>query len=145
MHNGYYAYVDVEIMIDDLTSLPKTLSLAEIKGVSALTGLTFDVRDRKKAETEAFSEAIADAKIKAYAAATAMGTATATIKRIQEKNVYFTDPFFLNVTASPYGLGRIGGALMAESDFRGSGRKTPIVTPGTVDIYADVVILAELK
>ena len=138
--SGFKSAMSVSLEIKDLSVLTQVLALGEVMGVSELTGLHFDVRDRKSVQMEAVTAAVKDGLRKAEAMAIGVGKSGAELLRLQEEDVQFSDPFYLQSVVVPRGLfaDTARAILMKESN-------QPLIIPGSVEIKASVVLLTRLR
>jgi uncharacterized protein YggE len=125
---GFVARQDLEVRIDDLDRLGAILDLAVGAGATTVTGVRFDLRDRRTLEREALRGAVADALARAEAAAAGAGRTLARVERIEETRLLAEPPRPWLLAARP-----------AEA-----GPETP-VAPGSVEIRAEVRLTAVLK
>lgn len=140
--SGFKSAMSISLEIDDLSALAQVLALGEIRGVSQLSGLHFDVRDRKSAQMEAITEAVKDGLRKAGAMAVGFGKSGADVLRLQEEEVQFSDPFYFQTVVVSQGFLRVMSASLVA---REGGGNEPFIIPANVEIRASVVLLTKLR
>ena len=126
---GYVARNSVEIRVDTLTELGGILDLVVGAGATSLGGIRFDLKDRAAAEREALRRAIADARGRAEAAASAAGVGIDRIVRIEDHRVSEIPP--------PRPLVMMRAEMAQQAD-------TPI-SPGELQIRATVTVTVAIK
>jgi uncharacterized protein YggE len=84
---GYVARNAVEVRVDNIDRVGEYLEIAVASGATSLGGVRFDLKDRAKHEREALRLAVADAREKAEAIASATGRAIERIIRIEEGSI----------------------------------------------------------
>ena len=70
---GYVARNTVEVRVDTIDRVGEFLEIAAGSGATSLGGIRFDLKDRAKLRSEALKLAVADARVKAEAAAAGCG------------------------------------------------------------------------
>jgi uncharacterized protein len=81
---GYLARNSIEIRVDDVTRVGELLETAVKQGATSVSGLRFDMKDQAKLEREAVRAAVANARLKAEAAAAGAGRTVDRLVRIDE-------------------------------------------------------------
>jgi uncharacterized protein YggE len=81
---GYTARNTVEIRLDDVARVGEIIDLSVGAGANAVTGVRFDLKDRASLERDALRQAVAEAKLRAEAAAGGAGVTIESIERIEE-------------------------------------------------------------
>ena len=140
--DGFKSTMSIALEINDISKLTEVLALGEISGVSELTGLRFDVKDRKSVHLEAIKQAVQDGLKKANAMASGSGKSGADLLRLQEENVEFSDPFSLRsvVIARGFYTEHYAAAIAA-----GAAGNEPFIIPADVEVKASVVLLTKLR
>jgi uncharacterized protein YggE len=126
---GYVARNAIEVRVDDLSRLGGVLDIATSAGATTVGDIRFDLKDRQSAERQALAEAVADARARSEAMASAAGRAVLGIWRLSEEGVARPP------VQRPMMAGR---ALAAES------APTPVVA-GEIEIRARVTLTVLLK
>jgi uncharacterized protein YggE len=125
---GYVARNSVEVRVDAIDRVGEYLQLAVGSGATSIGGLRFDVKDRSMLEREALRLAVADARMRADAAASGAGQTVDRVVRIDEQGV----------EAPPMPLRTF--AVKAEA-----GQAEPPISMGQIEIRAHVTLTASLK
>jgi hypothetical protein len=125
---GYVARNTVEVRVDAIDRVGEVLEIAVGSGATAVGGIRFDLKDRVKLEREALRLAVADARGKADAAASAVGQSIGRVIRIEEQGTLSRPPvpFLREMTA-------------AQSDA------APPISAGQIELRAQVTLTAEVK
>ena len=129
---GYIVSNQVEVRVDDLSTLPDVLDAVNSpKGVAlTVNGPRFDLKDEKSAQNEALRLAVESAMSRAQAIAAGAKRTLGQIVRIEDQNV-----------------GPIMAKPMQVTAMRASVAQdvaTPI-TPGEIEVHAQVSLTVELK
>jgi uncharacterized protein len=124
---GYAARHSIEITIGDVTRVGEILDVVVQAGANAVNGVRFDLSDRAAVEREALKLAVADARLRADAAAAGAGRTIDRILRIDDGR----EPPLIP-------LQRAAVMTMEKS------QETPI-EPGVIEIQARVTVTAVLK
>jgi uncharacterized protein YggE len=82
---GYVARNAIEVRIDAIDRVGEYLEIAVGSGATSLNGIRFDMKDQAKLEREALRMAVADARLKADAAAAGAGRSIDRILRVDEQ------------------------------------------------------------
>jgi uncharacterized protein len=125
---GYVARNTIEVRVDGVDRLGELLETAVASGATSVGGIRFDLKDRVKLEREALRLAVADARAKAEAAAAGGGRTIERIIRIEEQGIPIRPPI-------PYATLR-EAAQVADA---------PPISPGQIELRAQVTLTAELK
>jgi uncharacterized protein YggE len=83
---GYVARNTIDVRVDAIDRVGELLELAVGSGATAVGGVRFDLKDRKKVEREALRLAVEDARGRAEAAAAGAGRAVDRVLRIEVQN-----------------------------------------------------------
>lgn len=121
---GYSANISVRVKIRDIERIGSVIAAATGAGATEVSGPTFTLSEDAPAAAEAIDEAIADARRRAGAMAKAAGKSLGDVLSISEAGI----------TAPPLYAG----------DGRLAAGDVPI-EPGQLDVYAQVVVVFELK
>ena len=127
---GYVARNTIEVRIDTIDRVGEYLEIAVGSGATSLNGIRFDVKDQGKLERDALRMAVADARLKADAAAAGAGRSIDRILRIDEQSG--------GVPPTPLRLAR-------EAVQAAAADAAPPIAAGQVDIRARVSVTAVLK
>jgi uncharacterized protein len=125
---GFHAVNRIEVRIDDISRAGEILDLAVGAGATSAGDIRFDVKDRAGAERQALRLAVADARIRAEAAAAGANAALGSVIRIEEQGAVVPVP-------RPVVMMRAAAAAQPE---------TPM-TPGEIEIEARVLLTATIK
>jgi uncharacterized protein YggE len=125
---GYVARNTVDIRVDDIDRVGELLELAVGSGATAVGGVRFDLKDRKKLEREALRLAVEDARARAEAVAAGAGRTIDRVLRIDA----------VNASGGPIPLQKIAFAREAASD-------APPMATGQLEIRAQVTLTSILK
>ena len=128
---GYVARNTIEVRVDDVTRVGDVLGAAVGSGATSVGGLRFDLKDREGAEREAIGLAVRDARARAEAAAAGAGLKIDRIVRIEEVRHAVPLPRPMEMRAMS------GVAMQADAP--------PEITPGTIEIRAQVTLTAAIK
>lgn len=128
---GYLVRNQIEVRVDDLDRLPAVIDAANSSGSTALSivGPRFDIKDDQSIQNEALQQAVQAALARAKAMAAGAGGSVGPIVRIEEQGMVTPYP-------RPMMAARAG---VAEAAY-----DTPI-TPGEIEIHAQVVLTVELR
>lgn len=126
---GYVARNTIEVRVDDIDRAGEILELVVASGATSVSGMRFDLKERAKLEREALQRAIADARAKAEAAASAAGQRIGRILRIEEQGT---------VSAPPRPFMAAREAALQASD-------APPIAAGQIEIRAQVTLTGELN
>jgi uncharacterized protein YggE len=126
---GYVARNSIEIRVDTLSQLGEIIDAAVAAGATSLGGIRFDLKDQAAAEREALRRAIADARARAEAAASAAGVTIDRVVRIEDQRVSEIPP--------PRPLVMMRAEMAQQAD-------TPI-SPGELQIKAIVTLTVAIK
>jgi uncharacterized protein YggE len=124
---GYVARNTVDVRVDNIDRVGELLELAVGSGATAVGGVRFDLKDRKKLEREALRLAVEDARGRAEAVAAGAGRAIDRVLRIDAVNA-----------SGPIPLQKIAFAREAASD-------APPMATGQLEIRAQVTLTSILK
>ena len=137
---GFIASTGYHIRVDDLAKLPKALTLSNLRGVSRVTSLTFDIRDHATAEREARAAAVQNALANAEAVAKGAGGKGIKVMKIQQNGVEFRNPF--QVLNLPMDSIRSGGKGILDDDQYGPVRDAGIAAVMGADLqFADTILV----
>jgi uncharacterized protein YggE len=125
---GYVARNTVDVRVDNIDRVGELLELAVGSGATAVGGVRFDLKDRKKLEREALRLAVEDARARAEAVAAGAGRAIDRVLRIDA----------VNASGGPVPLQKIAFAREAASD-------APPIATGQLEIRAQVTVTSILK
>jgi uncharacterized protein YggE len=125
---GYVARNSIEVRVDAIDRVGELLELAVESGATSVGGIRFDLKERPSHEREALRLAVADARAKADAAATGAGRSVERVVRVEEHGVATPPPV-------PFATVR---ELAQTAD-------APPVSPGEIELRAQVTITAELR
>lgn len=123
---GYTANNTVRILLDDLSQLQKLIDVATRSGANSINRLTFSLRDEKSVRARALADAASQAESGAEALASSLKLRLGRLIRVEEGQPVIVSP------ARQISFGR------AESTD-----VTPI-SPGTIDVHADVNLTYEI-
>lgn len=87
------------VELEDLEQLPGLISGVVQKGANRLDGVTYDLKDRTKAERNALAEAVRDARAKAELMANTLGASLGEVLQINEQGLQYPGPFRLEMAA----------------------------------------------
>jgi uncharacterized protein YggE len=127
---GYVARNTIEVRVDDVARAGDVLGAAVGSGATSVGGLRFDLKDRDGAEREALRLAVQDARARAEALASGAGLKIDRIIRIEESRTRIDPP-------RPMQMMRQTANMAAEA--------APPITPGTVEIRAQVTLTAAVR
>ena len=127
---GYVARNTIEVRVDDVTRVGDVLGAAVGSGATSVGGLRFDLKDREGAEREAIGLAVKDARARAEAAAAGAGMKIDRIVRIEEVRHAVPLP-------RPMEMRAMSGVAQGDA--------APEITPGTIEIRAQVTLTAAIK
>jgi hypothetical protein len=135
---GYVVHNQIEVRIDDLEKLSQVIDAANSPKSAALSvvGPRFDLKNREGAEQDVLRLAVENALARAQAIATGARRNLGAIQRIDEQNTGTEIPMPRPMMARA-ATGRAGGAGQAETE-------TPI-TPGTIEIHAEVTVAVGIR
>jgi uncharacterized protein YggE len=128
---GYVARNSVEVRVDDVTIAGEVLEVAVGAGATSIGGLRFDLKDRAGAEREALRKAVADARVRAEAAAAGAGMRVDRVLRIEEQRAAPIEPRPLMMARQAM----VGNAEMA----------APPVAPGEIEVRSTVTMTSAIK
>jgi uncharacterized protein YggE len=128
---GYVARNSVEVRVDDVTIAGEVLEVAVGAGATSIGGLRFDLKDRAGAEREALRKAVADARVRAEAAAAGAGMRVDRVLRIEEQRASPIEPRPLMLARQAM----VGNAEMA----------APPVAPGEIEVRSTVTMTSAIK
>ncbi len=124
---GYTARNTIEVTTSDLAGVGKLIDAATQAGANNIQRLEFTLRDDQPARTEALRDAVAKAKVKAHAIASALGVKIVRVLSVEEGSTPALRPLAL-----------------AASRVEGNSAPTP-VEPGTLEIHANVTLHVEIS
>lgn len=124
---GYVVSNVIEVRVDALDRLGVLLDEVVDAGATSVSGIRFDLKDRKAAEREALSQAVADARARAEAVASGAGVRIVRIQTIEEQGM--AEP------PRPMAM-RMEMAAVADA-----GPQTPVAA-GEIEIVASVRLVA---
>lgn len=127
---GYVARNALEVRVDDVAKVGDVLGAAVGSGATSVGGLRFDLKDRAGAEREALTLAVRDARERAEFAARGAGLKVQQVLRIEEQRARRIEP-------RPMMMREV--AQMAVADA------APPITPGTIEIRAQVTLTAAIR
>jgi hypothetical protein len=130
---GYVARNSVEVRVDDVQRVGDYLEIAAGSGATALGGIRFDLKDRAKLEREALRLAVADARAKADAAASAAGRSIDRVIRVDEGPLQ----------GGPIPMPRI--AMREAFQASDAAAAAPPISAGETEIRSQVTVTAVLK
>jgi uncharacterized protein len=126
---GYVARNAVEVRVDDLPKLGEILDVAVASGATSVGGVRFDLKERDRAEREALTRAVADARARAEAIAAGANAKIDRIVRIEEHRGSVTPP-------RPMVMAMRESVQVADQ---------PPVAPGELEIRATVTLTLAIK
>ena len=127
---GYVARNTIEVRIDAIDRVGEYLEIAVGSGATSLNGIRFDVKDQAKLEREALRLAVAEARLKADAAAAGAGRSIDRVLRVDE----------MNGVAPPVPV-----RMMREAAQAVAADAAPPISAGQMEIRARVSVTAVLK
>ncbi len=127
---GYVARNSIEVRVDDIERVGEVLELAVGSGATSVSGVRFDLKQREAVEREALKLAVADARQRADAAASGAGMTITGVLRIEEQRASVQPPRPMMMSAR-----------MATDSLEAQ----PPITPGEIEIRADVTMTASIK
>lgn len=125
---GYIARNQIEVRVDNLERLGQVIDAAGSSGATSMSGLRFDLKERKAVEREALRLAVEDAMGRAKAIAAGAGAGLGAIVRIEE-HVEQASP-------RPY--------MTMRTETAAAGPTTPI-TPGELEIEGTVTVTVGIR
>ncbi len=125
---GYIARNQIEVRVDNLDRLGHVIDAAGSSGATSMSGLRFDLKERKAVEREALRLAVEDAMGRAKAIAAGAGASLGTIVRIEEH--------VEDAVPRPY--------MTMRTETAAQGPPTPI-TPGELEIEGTVTVTVGIK
>lgn len=125
---GYVARNSLEVRIDDVARAGEVADQAVAGGAAVVSGIRFDLKNRAEVEREALRLAVADARLRADAAAAG---ANRTVDRVLRIDDLRTEPV-------------VEPRVMALKADAGPAPSTP-VEPGTLEIRARVSLTVSMK
>ena len=128
--SGYRAQNSVKVTLKDAATVAKVLAAAVETGVTNVSGPDWRLRDDSQAVTDALKQAVAHARAKADALASAAGVSVGDVISMSEGSVQVPVPIF----------GVSGGAATDSAKVA-----QPAVSAGTLDVTATVSITYTLK
>ena len=128
---GYVARNSVEVRVDDVTIAGEVLEVAVGAGATSIGGLRFDLKDRAGAEREALRKAVADARVRAEAAAAGAGMRLDRVLKIEEQRASPIEP-------RPVMLAR--QSMVANAEMA-----APPVAPGEIEVRSTVTLTSAIK
>jgi uncharacterized protein YggE len=126
---GYVARNSVEVRVDALPKLGEVIEVAVNAGANSIGSVRFDLKDRAGAERQALQMAVAEARERANALATAAGVRVERIVRIAESIRQVPIPF------------QAEARTMAAEGLAAA----PPVQPGEIEIRATVTLTAAIR
>ena len=127
---GYVARNSVEVRIDELNRVGEILDVAVASGATSVGNVRFDLKDRASVEREALRLAVADARRRADAAASGAGLKVDRVIRIEEHRARMQPPVPM---------------MMAERAVGMAAQAVPPVTPGELEVQANVTLVAAIR
>jgi uncharacterized protein YggE len=124
---GYTASLSVSVKVRDIGKLGDVITAANNAGANNVSGPSFTVADPAPARAVAIDKAVADARKSAEAMAKAAGKSVGAV---------------LSISSSDAGL--VPPGPMFDAATAGAGKSVPI-SPGQLDITANVTVIFELK
>lgn len=128
---GYTAYNSLSVRTTDIENVGKLIDAAFAAGANTLDNVQFTVQDDSKAQEQALTMAVEDARRKADVLAAAVGKSVASIQSLAETSVYTYDS-----------MRNFGTAEMAMSDSAGAGT---MVQAALIEVNANVTMELELR
>ena len=126
---GFHAVNTIEVRVDDIGRVGEILDVAVGAGATSAGNIRFDLKDRAGAEHQALRLAVADARMRADAAAAGANTAVVSVIRIEEQGTVMPVP---------------RPAVMMRAAAAEAQPETPM-TPGEIEIEARVQLTATIK
>jgi uncharacterized protein len=126
---GYVARNAVEVRVDDIARVGEILELAVGSGATTVSGVRFDLKDRGAAEREALKLAVADARLRADAAAAGANLRVDRVLRIEEQRSFPQEP----------------RPMMMAMRQEAAGAGQPPIAPGELEIKATVTMTASIR
>jgi hypothetical protein len=123
---GFTANNTVRLLLNDISILQKVIEVATKSGATSLNRLTFSLKDEKSVRAQALADAASQAQSGAQALAASLKIRLGRLLRVEEGQPVIVSP------ARQISFGR------AEST-----ELTPI-SPGTIDVHADVNLTYEM-
>jgi uncharacterized protein len=123
---GYRASNTIEVRVDEIARTGEVIDVAVGSGITTVSNVRFDLKDRDGAEREALKLAVADAWARAEAAAAGANLKLSGVARIEEEG-----------RVRPMPMGRMMEMAAAQAD-------TPIA-PGEIEIEATVTLTAAIR
>lgn len=127
---GYVARNTVTVRVDAIDRVGELLDLVVNAGATSVDNIRFDIKDRAKIERDALRMAVADARARADAVASAAGTTVDRILRIDEQGIS-SPPIVMRETFQA--TQRVGVA------------QAPPIMPGELEVRARVTVTSALK
>ena len=127
---GYIARNRIEVRVDDLARLGEVLDASVGSGATQLQGLRFDIKKRDALEREALQRAVADAMLRADAAAAGAHRVVDRVVRIEESNAR---------QGRPLPMAAASRAMVSEAVT-----VTPVAA-GEVEVHAQVTLTVTVK
>jgi uncharacterized protein len=121
---GYQLQNMVTVTVRDLDKLSDLLDNTVVAGATSVDGISFDVADRAKAESQAREAAVKDAKAKADTLASGLGVRITGVANVSES------------VSTPVWYERMAAAPAAGAD---AAAQTPVL-PGTTDVVITVQV-----
>jgi uncharacterized protein YggE len=125
---GFHAVNTIEVRVEDISRVGEILDLGVGAGATSAGNIRFDLKDRAGAERQALRLAVADARMRAEAAAAGANAALVSVIRIEEQGAVVPPPRPVMMRAA---------AAEAQPE-------TPM-TPGQIEIEARVQLTATIK
>lgn len=117
---GYRASNVVSIRLTDLTRIGPVMDAALKAGANGIEGVDFGLREQRPAFDQALRAAVAEARAKADAIATALGVRIVGIRSVEESSM--------------------GRPMMMKSELGGADRVSTPVSPGELTLQAGVTV-----
>jgi uncharacterized protein YggE len=128
---GYLARNAIEVRVDDVTRVGELLETVVKQGATSVSGLRFDLKDQAKLEREAVRAAVANARLKAEAAAAGAGRTLDRLVRIEEAGGQNEPP------RPVYRTVQLTAAVAADA--------APPVSAGQIEVRSQVTVTFSLK
>jgi uncharacterized protein len=89
---GFQASRHIVVELDDLDTLPVLIAQVTQQGANRLSGISYDIKDREKAQNDALAKAADNARVKASVLARSLGVEIGRVVQIQEQSFLFPGP-----------------------------------------------------
>jgi uncharacterized protein YggE len=128
---GYLARNSIEVRVDRIERIGEVIDASVTSGATSVSDIRFDLKDRDAVEREALKQAVADARSRADALASAAGRAIERIVRIEDAGSMTQPP--------PRPMMMMRGAEAAAAS------PPPPVVAGQLEVMARVTLTARVR